>query len=313
MAAASVNTPIKDTVGATFSAGFDITAKTAIDGRMTVQTTSDLTDSRAWQSKSGTAAAPEYWLYNGLFTSVADTGKLYVLAGIDETLPKTIWPNPAAPGTTSSGPRWVEAGGTDSFLKEAYIVDAKYGYVTSSQEYAAYYEPDYERYDRVYEDRALTTLATEKKYLKMVVTQAGDAGIITEVIYCDLQDLIKNLGRTLTIYGQGILAASFDGTTDRNLNFTGSENIEVIAATNVGINIGLVWQNLPHYSNVTVYIDDVETVVDSEELWGDITDAVVYSQNTYDPSQDETPSTYDISDTHPSEGQSVYTACDPIA
>lgn len=243
MAAASVNTPIKDTVGATFSAGFDITAKTAIDGRMTVQTTSDLTDSRAWQSKSGTAAAPEYWLYNGLFTSVADTGKLYVLAGIDETLPKTIWPNPAAPGTASSGPRWVEAGGTDSFLKEAYIVDAKYGYVTSSQEYAAYYEPDYEQYDRVYEDRELTTLATEKKYLKMVVTQAGGSGIITNVIYCDVQDLIKNVGRTLTIYGQGVLAASFDGTSDTDLRLTGTENIQVTASANM-VNFGLVWQEV---------------------------------------------------------------------
>ena len=55
MAVASVNTPIKDTMGATFSAGFDITAKTAIDGRMSVKLTTDLTDKRAWASKSGSA------------------------------------------------------------------------------------------------------------------------------------------------------------------------------------------------------------------------------------------------------------------
>ena len=107
MAVASVNTPIKDTMGATFSAGFDITAKTAIDGRMSVKLTTDLTDKRAWASKSGSASVPEYWMYNGMVTSVAETGKLYVLTGIDESLPRTVWPEPAAPGVVATGPRWM--------------------------------------------------------------------------------------------------------------------------------------------------------------------------------------------------------------
>lgn len=244
MAAASSSTPIKIIVGATFSAGFDITAKTPIDGRMTVQTLADLTDKRAWASKSGTDAAPEYWLYNGMSTTVAETGKLYVLTGIDESLPRTTWPNPAAPGTTATGPRWVEPGGVDNFLKDAYIVDAKYGYI-AGQTSPAYYEKDDPNYNNVYSDIELTIPAEEKKYLKMVVEQSDHAGTVTHVIYCDVQDLIKNTGRPLKIYGNDDLCISFDGTLDRNLYLTGTENLVITVAPNHSINFGLEWQPIP--------------------------------------------------------------------
>ena len=111
MAVASSEMPIQQLMGSTYSAGFDLTSRTPIDGRLSVQTLADLTNEKTWRSRSQKDDQhPEYWLYNGMITSVVETGKIYVLVEIDESQPATVWPNPTGPGEATEGPRWVEVG-----------------------------------------------------------------------------------------------------------------------------------------------------------------------------------------------------------
>ena len=244
MAAASSTNPIKQVVGSTYSAGFDLTARTAIDGRMAVATLSDLTNEATWRSRSEKDAQhPQYWLYNGLVTSVAATGKIYVLVGIDESQPSTYWPAPAAPGIVATGPRWVEVGGADNFLQEAELVDAKYGFISTEQTEAEYYESGDPNYEHVYTDNTLTVEVESRKYLKFVVKESSGEGNSTiKVIYCDIQDLIKNVGQPLNIRGEGTVAASFDGTEVKNINFVGMNNVAISTAQNSGfITTSLQW------------------------------------------------------------------------
>ena len=245
MAVASIDMPIKSLMGSTYSAGFDLTSRTPIDGRMSVNSLSDLTDERTWRSRSqADDAHPEYWLYNGLITSVAETGKLYVLVGIDESQPSTYWPHPQTPGVIATGPRWVEVGGADNFLQEASIINAKYGYIPESDE-PAYYEEGDPEYEHVYSDPECTDEIGPSKYLKLVVKESdGISQSTIKIIYCDVSNLVGNV-QSLNILASGQLVLVFDGNTSKTINFVGKNNVQVETIPNSGIvNIGLVWQGI---------------------------------------------------------------------
>ncbi len=246
MAVASNDIPIKQLMGSTYSAGFDLTVRTPIDGRLGVKTLADLTDERAWRSKSQKDDQhPEYWLFNGLFTSVAETGKIYVLVGIDESKSATFWPNPAGPGTMTTGPRWIELGGADNFLQEASIVVAKYGYIPGA-EAPGYYEEGDSDFEHVYEDQECTIEVSSSKYLKLVVKESGGAsGSVKKILYCDVSDLVGNV-QTLTILANGQLVMEFDGNRAKTINFMGSDNVNITSISpNSGIvNVNLVWLDI---------------------------------------------------------------------
>lgn len=290
--AASSDNPIKIAVGSTYSAGFDITARTSIDGRGTMKKLSDLTDRNAWQSKSGTDERPEYWLYNGLVTSVAETGKIYVLVGIDESQPATFWPSPAAPGTSSSGPRWIDVTGLqqDSFLRQANIVEAKYGYISIDQETAQYYESTDPNYNQVYTDRSLTEEVISKKYLKLVVDEKDNIGVNSKIIYCDIQDLVSNAGRSLRILVNGAQVVEYNGSYDRTVNFTGEDNVNIrsLEGSN-SVNINLVWNRITPKPGKFTLIHKLEGGVMEDnrvaQSWGQLTQ---YGEdyNQYSKSQD---------------------------
>lgn len=276
--AASSDNPIKIAVGSTYSAGFDITARTSIDGRGTMKKLSDLTDRNAWQSKSGTDERPEYWLYNGLVTSVAETGKIYVLVGIDESQPATFWPSPAAPGTSSSGPRWIDVTGLqqDSFLRQANIVEAKYGYISYEQETAQYYESTDPNYNKVYTDRSLTEEVISKKYLKLVVDEKDSIGVNSKIIYCDIQDLVSNAGRSLRILVNGAQVVEYNGSYDRTVNFTSEDNVNIrsLEGSN-SVNFNLVWNRITPKPGKFTLIHKLEGGVMEDnrvaQSWGQLT------------------------------------------
>ena len=246
MAVASSDMPIKQLMGSTYSAGFDLTARTPIDGRLGVKTLADLTDEKAWRSRSQKDDQhPEYWLFNGLFTSVAETGKIYVLVGIDESKPATYWPNPAGPGEMTIGPHWVELGGTDNFLQEASIVIAKYGYIPGV-DVPEYYEEDDPNYDHVYSDPECTIEVSASKYLKLVVKESGETSVsIKKILYCDISELVGNV-QTLTILANGQLVIEFDGNQPKTINFVGIDNvhIESVVPGSGTVNVNLVWLGL---------------------------------------------------------------------
>jgi Leucine-rich repeat (LRR) protein len=290
--AASSDNPIKIAVGSTYSAGFDITARTSIDGRGVMKKLSDLTDRNAWQSKSGTDERPEYWLYNGLVTSVAETGKIYVLVGIDESQPATFWPSPAAPGTSSSGPRWVDVTGLqqDSFLRQANIVEAKYGYISIDQETAQYYESTDPNYNQVYTDRSLTEEVISKKYLKLVVDEKDSIGVNSKIIYCDIQDLVSNAGRSLRILVNGAQVVEYNGSYDRSVNFTSEDNVNIrsLEGSNT-VNFNLVWNRITPKPGKFTLIHKLEGGVMEDnrvaQSWGQLTQ---YGEdyNQYSKTQD---------------------------
>ncbi len=251
MAVASSDMPIKQLMGSTYSAGFDLTARTPIDGRLGVKTLADLTDESAWRSRSQKDDQhPEYWLFNGMFTSVAETGKIYILVGIDESKPATYWPSPAGPGEMTTGPRWMELGGADNFLQEASIVLAKYGYIPGTDA-PGYYEEGDPDFDHVYSDPECTIEVSASKYLKLVVKESDEvSGSVKKILYCDVSDLVGNV-QTLTILANGQLVMEFDGNRAKTINFVGADNVNItsISPNSGTANVNLVWLGLepaPH-------------------------------------------------------------------
>ena len=269
MAVASSNMPIKQLMGSTYSAGFDLTSRTPIDGRSSVQTLDDLTNEKTWRSRSQKDDQhPEYWLYNGLFTSVAETGKMYVLVGIDESQPATFWPSPAAPGLVSVGPRWIEVGGADSFLQDASIVRAKHGYVPTVPPMT---EPDYfeegdPRYEHVYEDPECTIEVDSSKYLKLVFKESdGVSPSDRKVLYCDISELVDNI-KTLTVQSNGQLVIEFNGNQAEILNFVGAGGIDVSNTPGTGnINFSLMWRGIEVLPSYQVVFKDWDGTVLSEQ------------------------------------------------
>ena len=257
MAVASSDMPIKQLMGSTYSAGFDLTARTPVDGRLGVKTLADLTNEKAWRSRSQKDDQhPEYWLFNGLFTSVAETGKIYVLVGIDESQPATVWPDPAGPGTITTGPRWVELGGADNFLQEASIVVAKYGYIQGADS-PGYYEEGDPNFDHVYSDPECTTEVSASKYLKLVVKESdGSSGSVRKILYCDVSDLVGNV-QTLTIQANGQLVMEFNGNQPKTINFVGTDNVNIKPATSGSgvVDVGLVWLGLDPAKFHILFVD----------------------------------------------------------
>jgi len=203
-------TSIKELMGSAYAAGFDVQTRTTIDGRMTVPEYNDLTTQSYWESKDG-----GYWIYNGLVTSVktgTNAGEIYVLVGVDETLTATTWQSPKKPGDDGydsyTGPKWMSIGTTDSYLRKAEYVLAKYGYKKDVATPGYYEQPARTVWDTKEHADAESTnpehQVSYSQYIKLTVAASEDLTSPTKIIYCDVSQIVTKTN----LVGNGCIKVS---------------------------------------------------------------------------------------------------------